>query len=222
MLMILTGGIAATVHTRAQAQARSESAPQTPTASSGTAANLSTPVPLARLPVVAPVDLQRYGGTWYEQARLPNRFQRQCAGQVSARYGLLADGHVSVLNRCVREDGSVEAASGRARVIAVPGQPDAGRLQVSFLPTWLDWLPMIWGDYWVLQLDAQYQVSLVGTPDRKYLWVLSRAQQLDGARLQAALDYAASLGFDTRTVLRTPSTPALPAPPALPTPAAPG
>ncbi len=160
------------------------------------------------IPLVAPVDLQRYAGLWYEQARLPNVFQRMCTGQVSASYQALADGNVRVTNRCAGKD-STSQVEGVARSVAVEGKPQAGRLQVSFVPSWLRWIPLVWGDYWVMQLDAAYQVSLVGTPDRKYLWVLSREPQLDDARLQAALGFAKAAGFDVAAVVKTPALPAL-------------
>jgi apolipoprotein D and lipocalin family protein len=158
--------------------------------------------PLMRAPlqVVAPVDLQRYAGLWHEQARLPNRFQKQCAGPATAEYTLLGDGQMEVRNRCILEDGSFDEAVGVARVAPVAGQPGAGRLEVRFAPEWLGWLPAVWGDYWILKLDRDYQVALVGTPDRKYLWVLSRAPRLDDAALDAELDYARSLGFDVDKV----------------------
>lgn len=161
--------------------------------------------PLMRAPlqVVAPVDLQRYAGIWHEQARLPNRFQKQCAGPVSAEYTPQPDGTMQVRNRCVREDGNFDEAVGSARVVPVTGQPGAGRLQVRFVPAWLGWLPRAWGDYWILKLDRDYQVALVGTPDREYLWVLSRAPRLDEALLHAELDYAESLGFDVGKVVLT-------------------
>lgn len=197
-IFALTGLVALATH-----------AQTTPTVSAGTQANINTPAPTTALPVVAPVDLQRYAGVWYEQARLPNRFQRGCTGQVSATYDVLADGRVGVTNRCAKADGSTEAAQGVARVVPVQGQPGAGRLEVSFAPRWLSWVPLVWGDYWIMQLDADYQVALVGTPDRKYLWVLSRAPQLDPARVQALLDYANATGFDIATVVRTPSAPAV-------------
>jgi len=161
------------------------------------------PLMRANLQVVAPVDLKRYEGLWYEQARLPNRFEKSCEGPVTAHYALLSDGTVRVQNRCQREDGRTDEALGIARPVRVPGLPGAGRLQVRFLPNWLSWLPFAWGDYWILRLDRDYQVSLVGTPDRQYLWVLSRAPHLDEAALAAELDYARSLGFDVDRVVRT-------------------
>lgn len=162
--------------------------------------------PLMRAPlqVVAPVDLKRYSGLWYEQARLPNRFEKAGAGQVTAEYTPLPDGGLEVRNRCVRDDGHIDEVVGRARMVHVAGLPGAGRLAVRFAPDWLSWLPLVWGDYWILKLDRDYEVALVGTPDRDCLWVLSRAPRLDDAALDAELEYARTLGFDVDRVLRTP------------------
>lgn len=158
--------------------------------------------PLMRAPlqVVAPVDLKRYAGLWHEQARLPNRLRKPCTGPVSAEYTPLADGTVEVRNRCVLADGSFDESVGLARVVPVAGQPGAGRLEVRFAPEWLGWLPLVWGDYWILKLDRDYQVALVGTPSRQSLWVLSRAPRLDANLLQGELDYARTLGFDVDKV----------------------
>ena len=161
--------------------------------------------PLMRAPlqVVAPVDLTRYAGLWYEQARLPNRFEKDCAAPVTAHYTPMPDGTVQVRNSCTLADGRIEEAEGVARVVPVAGQPGAGRLKVRFAPSWLGWLPFAWGDYWILKLDREYQVALVGTPDREYLWLLSRAPQLDEATISAELEYARTLGFAVDRVVRT-------------------
>lgn len=174
-------------------------------ARTGLVAGPADGAPLMRAPlqVVAPVDLKRYAGLWHEQARLPNRFQKQCAGPVTAEYTVLPDGTVEVCNRCILADGGFDESIGAARIAPVAGQPGAGRLEVRFAPAWLSWLPLVWGDYWILKLDREYQVALVGTPDREYLWVLSRAPRLDDAALQAELDYARTLGFDVDKVVLT-------------------
>ena len=172
------------------------------TARAATAAGPADGAPLMRaaLQVVAPVDLKRYAGLWHEQARLPNRFQTQCTGPVTADYTLLDNGTVEVRNRCILARGGFDESVGSARVVPVAGQPGAGRLEVRFAPEWLGWLPLVWGDYWILKLDRDYQVALVGTPNRQYLWVLSRAPRLDDELLQAELDYARTLGFDVDKV----------------------
>lgn len=162
------------------------------------------------LQVVAPVELPRYMGVWYEQARLPNRFQNDCVGQVSARYTLRADGRIDVLNRCARAPGDVIEALGEGRTVPVAGQPGAGQLEVRFAPSWLSWLPFVWGDYWILRLDPDYKVALVGTPDRQYLWVLSRDERLAPERLAEMLDHARASGFAVEKVVATPAQPPLP------------
>lgn len=153
------------------------------------------------LPVQAGVNLEKYAGTWHEQARLPNRFQKDCTGEVWADYVLNPDGTVKVTNQCRKEDGSIEVAEGQARLASAEHE-DPAKLEVRFAPQWLGWLPMVWGDYWILKLEGDYQHSLVGTPDRKYLWVLSRDEQADPADVNALLDYARTLGFPVESVVR--------------------
>lgn len=156
----------------------------------GTAAAAEAP-----LPTVASVDLSRYTGAWYEIARLPNRFQRQCVADTQARYR--QDGNrVEVVNRCRTAEGKIDEAKGQAKIVEGSGN---AKLRVSFF-----W--PFYGDYWVLSLDPAYSQVLVGEPGRDYAWVLSRTRQMDEAQLQALLDRAAALGFDRKAFLRTPQT----------------
>jgi len=149
---------------------------------------------------VASVDLARYAGRWYEIARFPNRFQESCAGEVTATYEGQKDGRIRVVNRCARADGSPNEAEGVAR--PVEGGANA-RLKVRFAPGWLGFLPFVWADYWVLGLAEDYRWALVGTPDRKYLWVLSRTPQLAEGDWDAAIAKARENGFDTARLERT-------------------
>ncbi len=149
---------------------------------------------------VASVDLARYSGRWYEIARYPNWFQRGCAGDVTATYEPRDDGRIRVINRCARPDGSVKDAQGEAR--PVEGAANA-RLKVRFAPGWLSALPFVWGDYWIVGLADNYLWALVGTPDRKYLWVLSRAPRMSEADWEAALAKARENGFDPSRLERT-------------------
>ncbi|HVO12052.1 MAG TPA: lipocalin family protein [Vicinamibacteria bacterium] len=150
------------------------------------------------------VDLARYAGRWYEIARLPNRFQRQCAGDVIAIYTLRADGRVTVLNQCRKADGTTASAEGEARR-ADPDGP-ASRLKVRFAPGFLSFLPFVWGDYWILELDHDYRYALVGDPARKYLWFLSRTPTMDAATYESLTAAATRLGFDVARLERTPQS----------------
>jgi apolipoprotein D and lipocalin family protein len=145
------------------------------------------------------VDLVRYAGDWFEVARLPNRFQRRCVGDVRARYTIRPDGRIEVLNRCRTEEGET-GATGVARVVDLQ---TSAKLKVRFAPAALSFLPFVWGDYWVLGLADDYTWAVVGSPDRKYLWILSRTRQLPPAVFSAAVDLAQSNGFDTDQLIVT-------------------
>jgi apolipoprotein D and lipocalin family protein len=148
----------------------------------------------APLEVVPSVDLTRYAGKWYEIARLPNRFQRDCAGNTTATYTLRPDGKITVLNECRKADGRQQSAKGTARVADAKG-PNT-KLKVTFF-----W-PFS-GDYWIIDLDPEYRWAVVGEPGRRYLWVLSREPQLDAALYQQIVERAKQRGFDTGKLLKT-------------------
>jgi apolipoprotein D and lipocalin family protein len=153
------------------------------------------------LEVVSSVDLSRYAGKWYEIARLPNRFQEKCAGEVTANYSQLEGGQLKVVNECRQKDGQITRAEGRAR-LADEGGPNS-KLEVRFAPAWLGWLPMVWGDYWIIDLAPDYSFSVVGAPDRKYLWILSRTPQMDEAIYQRIVERTAARGFDVSRLIKT-------------------
>lgn len=155
------------------------------------------------LVVVHDLDVQKYSGRWYEIARLPNRFQDQYAGDVTAEYTPRQDGRITVVNRCRKTDGSWDDATGVAR--RLEGAPPAA-LEVRFAPAVLSFIPAVWGDYQVMALDDGYTHSLVGTPDRKYLWILSRTPALDEATYQKLTDVAAAQGFDIGQLVKTAHT----------------
>lgn len=155
----------------------------------------------ANLSTQTDVDLNRYTGTWYEQARLPNRFQQDCVGDVQADYVSGPDDTIGVTNQCQIRDGSIKVAEGQARLSKDADPADPAKLEVRFAPAWTSWLPVVWGDYWIMRLHDDYQYSLVGTPDRKYLWVLTRDKQADTETVSQLLEYAQTQGFDTSEII---------------------
>ena len=146
----------------------------------------------------ASVDLKRYQGKWYELARLPMFFQRDCA-QSEAHYNLKPDGNVGVLNRCLTLEGEWQEASGTATV-QVPGKTD--KLWVEFDNWFSTLLPGVAkGDYWILYVDDKYQTALVGNPDRKYLWILSRTPSVPALQRESLLTKARQQGYDTQRLI---------------------
>lgn len=168
-----------------------------------TAAAIIVVVPLrsagntAPMQVVPTVDLGRYAGKWYEIARLPNRFQRHCAGDTSATYTLRPDGKITVLNQCRESNGRMKSAKGTARTADAKG-PNT-KLKVTFF-----W--PFYGDYWIIDLDPDYRWAVVGEPGRKYFWILSREPKLDESVLGKILDRAKSQGYDLSPLLKTKHT----------------
>lgn len=152
------------------------------------------PTPVTALPSL---DIPAYMGTWYQVAWFPNRFQKQCVSDTAASYRRVPEG-VEVINRCRNAAGEVESIVGLARPAGATLSGDKlqpARLEVSFLPRWLRWLP-IWGSYWVIQFADDGRYAVVSEPGREYLWVLSRTPGLAPADESAIRSRLVQQGFD--------------------------
>jgi apolipoprotein D and lipocalin family protein len=157
--------------------------------------------PRSDLATIRALDLPRYLGQWYEIAKFPNRFQRKCAGFTTASYTALPDGRVRVENRCRRPDGATDVAVGVARQV---GGADSPRLKVRFAPAPLSFLPLVWGDYWIIDLDRDYGLAAVSEPGRDYLWILSRTPTVSKNAYDALVARLSGQGLDVRKLVRTP------------------
>ena len=134
---------------------------------------------LPELVTVNKVDLNKYTGLWYEVAKIPNSFQDQCAYGTTAEYKIDEDGDIIVTNSCYDDEGKLDVAEGLAKVV---DKNTNTKLEVSFV-SFLGIRPF-WGDYWIIGLDENYQWAIVGTPSRKYGWVLSRTPSLPESTMQ--------------------------------------
>lgn len=148
----------------------------------------------APLQVVSSVDLNRYMGQWHEIARLPNRFQRACAGDTTATYTLRPDGKITILNRCRTPEGRTKTAKGTAKLASREG-PNT-KLRVTFF-----W--PFYGNYWIIDLDPGYRWAVVGEPDRKYLWILSREPNMEEGLYQQILSRIAAHGYQPEKLIRS-------------------
>jgi len=161
-----------------------------PLASAQTQSAEIAPAPLE---AIASLDVPRYMGTWYEVAKYPNWFQKRCIANTSATYAIQPNGMLQVLNRCQKEDGSMSEALGAAKQV---GDANSPKLEVRFAPAWLSFLPFVWGNYWVIDLDPQYQLAAVSEPSRKYLWILSRTKTVEPKAYEALLQRLKQQGFN--------------------------
>lgn len=159
------------------------------------------PTEKAELTTIATLDVSRYLGTWYEIAKFPNWFQRKCASDTLAEYSLDTEGSLRVINRCRRESGELDQVIGAARQ---EGPATSPKLKVRFAPAWLSFIPMVWGNYWIIDLDADYRLVAVSEPTRDYLWVLSRTPTVDPEAYAKLLARLAKKGLDVTKLERTP------------------
>lgn len=139
------------------------------------------------LTTVSAVDLDRYLGKWYEIASYPAWFQKGCTGS-TADYSRRSDGRIRVVNRCFKKslDGPLKESKGKAEVV----DPETNaQLKVTFFWPFK-------GDYWIIDLDDDYQWAVVGVPSRKYLWILSRTPTLDGSVYDGILRRVIDKGYD--------------------------
>jgi len=143
------------------------------------------------LEVVPHVELEKYLGKWYEIAHLPAKFQEGC-NETTATYTLSKDGSISVLNQSIK-NGKTKQAKGKAKVV---DKKSNAKLKVTFF-----W--PFYGDYWIITLGNDYDYAVVGTPNRKYLWILSRTPQMDDKLYSRLIEYAKSKGFDVDKLIRT-------------------
>jgi apolipoprotein D and lipocalin family protein len=143
---------------------------------------------------VQKVDLNRYVGTWYEIANFPRFFLPKCVADTVSQYTANSDGTVSIKNSCRTRDGGTNEAYG----IATPLKgSDNTRMEVTFVRPFT-------ANYVVVGLDPDYRWTVIGSVNRKSLWILSRTPQLPKPELDQALSVASAQGFPMQNLHYTP------------------
>jgi len=146
------------------------------------------------LQTVEYVDLPKYMGKWYEIALFPQWYQKDCTG-TTAEYTLMPNEKVKVINSCHLKtlDGKLKIAKGSAHVV---DKKTNAKLKVTFF-----W--PFYGDYWILDLGSNYEYAIVGSPNRKGLWFLSRQPKISKELYEKLKKKASSLGFDVSKLTLT-------------------
>ncbi|MEO8042041.1 MAG: lipocalin family protein [Acidobacteriota bacterium] len=149
---------------------------------------------------VPSVDLTRYSGKWYETARYPNKFQKQCVGNTTATYTLKQNGKIEVLNACLKKDGLVNSAKAEGKVA---DKGSNAKLKVRFAPGFLSVFGFVWADYWIIDLGSDYEYAVVADPKREYLWILSRQAEMKESVYQDVLRRVEKQGFEPGKLVKT-------------------
>ena len=174
--------------------------PQAVTAISALVAAIVAKKAKKALASAAHVDLDRFVGSWFEIARLPDRGDKQCVSDARATYARTEDG-LRLLSLCRRENGTIKRSTGRAKLADDATQ---ARFKISYSHPAFDALPFVWSDYTIIDVADDYSTAIVGADSRKQLWLLSRQPTIADTVRQDFLNKARAQGFDTSALVFTP------------------
>jgi apolipoprotein D and lipocalin family protein len=151
-----------------------------------------------KLEVVSTLDLKKFQGTWYEIAHNPWFPEKGCFSMI-AHYKLIEDNNIEVTNICRKNgfDGEISKVTGKAW-LAEPGIK--AKWEVQFI--WPFTL-----DYWVIDLEENYNYAVIGEPDRDNLWILSRKPIIEKGLLSKIIETTKSKGYDLSNLILTPQDP---------------
>ncbi|RAP34505.1 hypothetical protein DID80_07235 [Candidatus Marinamargulisbacteria bacterium SCGC AAA071-K20] len=145
-------------------------------------------------PLTVPTfNISGYEGEWFELARFDNKFQEDCQKNAKANYRLLENGYIEVINSCVEKNGTLKVVKGLARK---QNSESPSKYEASFF-TVLGWRP-VWGDYWILDIDKDYTVAVVGDRNRKFAWIISRNIEITATQKKRAISILNKNGYDTQ------------------------
>jgi apolipoprotein D and lipocalin family protein len=150
--------------------------------------------PLPPIQTVQNFDLNRYDGEWHEVARLPNRFEKNLVA-AKATYGVGLEGPVRILNEGLKTNGEMTRITGSAKLVG------EGKLEVRFDPFPAN---LFSGDYWILWINERYTRAIVGSPDRKFLWLLSKDPGDLLSDFTEPLQMIKAQGFETEKLFENP------------------
>ena len=145
------------------------------------------------------VDLERFMGDWYVIGFIP----------VTLPFFSEADAHNGVESYRLTDDGVIETTyTFRKGAFDGPEKRMTPKGWVHNRETNAEWrMQFLWpfkAAYLIVYLDEDYQRTIIGVPNRKYVWIMSRDPELSDADYQALLDYVARVGYDSEKVQRMP------------------
>ena len=143
------------------------------------------------LTTVEQVDLERFMGDWFVIASIPTFAEKNAYAPVET-YTLNANGTINAAFRY----GKPSNPDVRSEINATGHIKDHDTNAV--------WgMQFIWpikADYRIIQLDPEYQVTMIGRNKRDYLWIMARDYPLPQSELNQLIDYARTVGYDTSSL----------------------
>jgi len=145
------------------------------------------------------VDLERFMGDWYVIGSIP----------IDLFFASEAGAHNAVETYALNDDGSIDTRY-RFRKDSFDGPV------TTFNPTGFvyntatnaEWrMQFLWpfkSAYLILYLADDYSQTIIGVPDRSYIWIMSRTPDVSDSEYQRLLQRAIDAGYDPEAIVRIP------------------
>lgn len=140
------------------------------------------------------VDIDRFMGDWYVIGIIPNFIEKHAMNGIES-YKLLDDDRVKIDYRFT------DSRNGKAKHM----QPKAW---IHNKETNAEWrVQFFWPfkfPYLVIDLAEDYSYTVIGVPNRKFVWIMSRKPEIPEETYQDILLKLKSVGYDTDKIVKMP------------------
>jgi apolipoprotein D and lipocalin family protein len=134
---------------------------------------------------VEKIDLKRFAGKWYSMYSIPTMFDSGTR-ETTAVYTLNKDGYYNVLTTAKKGDDN-EIHTYTSKLFPVEGTNNS-ELKAQFMWPWKV-------DYWVIDIADDYSYVVVGHPDHKFLFIMSRKPYMDKKLYEQLVEKCKEMGY---------------------------
>lgn len=175
----------------------SKLAPTSATSSSASTVPITSMATKPPLRTVPKVDLPRFMGDWRVIANIPYFAERGNVDSIES-YQLRPDGLIG--NGFAYRKESFDAPQKKMAFIAeVKNKDTNAEWRVRFLP-------FVKVAYLIIDLDQDYQWTVIGHPSRKWGWIMGREKTMPDALYNAILSRLTAQGYDPEKFAKVPQT----------------
>jgi apolipoprotein D and lipocalin family protein len=141
------------------------------------------------------VDLDRFMGSWYVIAIIPNFIEKNAVNGIETY--IRGEGNKVKIEYKFRKN----TATGKEKIM----YPKAEVYDTKSNAEWR--VQFIWPlkfPYLVVDLAEDYRYTVIGVPNKKFVWIMSRLPQMNPEDYQETLDNMTKLGYDIEKIVKMP------------------
>jgi len=141
------------------------------------------------------VELDKFMGSWYVIAILPNFMEKNAANGIET-YTLLEDGTIGVTYK-FRKGG----INGKEKLLTPHGKVYN---KVSNAEWRMQLLKPFWSPFLIVDLAEDYRYTAIGVPNRKFVWIMSRTPQMSESDYAGVIAKLQQEGYNTSKIVKMP------------------